>query len=162
MQFPLIIAGAVALLTIGASSVGAQSAPVPTNVTIDNFAFAPAEVSVPAGTTLTWVNAQNLRHTATADNGAWDSGILASNQSFHFKLDQVGDFTYHCDIHPDMVGVVHVTAAAAAQAPAVGEEPGAAAEGAPVVVVDQAPITDSAPAPVPTPTATPARAYDGY
>jgi plastocyanin len=161
MKFPLIIGGAIALLTMGAGSVGAQSAPAPAKVTIDNFAFAPAELTVPAGTTLTWVNAQNVRHTATADNSAWDSGILASNQSFQFTLDQVGDFTYHCDIHPDMVGVVHVTAAAA-QAPAVVEDPGAATEAAPVAVVDQAPTTNSVPAPAPAPTATPTRSYNGY
>lgn len=177
MKTPLIIVGAVALLAVGTSSAGAQSAASSAPVTIDNFAFAPAEVSVPAGTTLTWVNAQNVRHTATADNGAWDSGILANNQSFQFTLDQVGDFTYHCDIHPDMVGVVHVTAAAV-EAPAAIEEPAPVAETAPPAVIDEPAAVEPAPAPTlapaptpapaattapaPVPAATPAPAYYGY
>jgi plastocyanin len=152
MKFPMIIAGAVAMLAIGTSSVGAQSATSQSTVTIDNFVFAPAEVSVPAGTTLTWMNAQNVRHTSTADNGAWDSGILAANQSFQLKLDQVGDFTYHCDIHPDMVGVVHVTAAAD-PAPAVVEQR---------AVADQPSAPEPAKVSAPAPASTPAPAYYGY
>jgi plastocyanin len=153
MKLPVILASAAVLLTVGTSSVGAQSAGSQPTVTIDNFAFAPAEVSLPAGTTVTWVNAQNVRHTATADNGVWDSGILANNQSFQVKLDQVGDFTYHCDIHPDMVGVVHVTAAVVA-------DDSVARDAAPVEAPAPAPAPTAAPAPAPTPT--PTSSYYGY
>jgi plastocyanin len=142
-----VVAASLALLVVGASSAAAQSAPAPQTVSIDNFAFTPAEISVSTGTTVSWANKQNARHTTTADNGEWDSGILANDQSFELPFDRAGDFAYHCDIHPDMVGVVHVTAGAAA-APLVIDER-AAIEEEPVAVVNAEPAAEFDPPPAP-------------
>jgi plastocyanin len=164
MKFPTIVAGTFALLLVGVSTVAAQSAPAPQAVTIDNFSFAPAEITVAPGTTLTWTNQQNARHTTTADNGEWDSGILATNQTFSLTMDRVGDFAYHCDIHPEMVGIVHVTAAT----PAVAEAPVVEATPPSAVVEDQAAQSQAAPvvtAPQPTrvaPAPTPQSSSYGY
>jgi plastocyanin len=144
--------GGLALLAVTAASAGAQAAPSTQSVGINNFAFSPAEVTVPVGSSVTWTNQQNVRHTTTADSGVWDSDILASNASFSFTFQTPGDFTYHCDIHPDMLGVVHVVAAPAAA-------PDAAA-GASAVEATQA---SSAPAVAPVAVApTPTPQSDGY
>ncbi len=158
MKVPTILAAGLALLVVGVSSAAAQPAPAAQNTTIDvaidNFAFAPAEITVPAGTTVSWANRQAVRHTTTADHGEWDSSILTSGQTFQLTLDTVGDFAYHCDVHPDMTGVVHVTASAGAATADPASEPAASA------VPTTAPTPMAAPDPSVAPT--PRSAYYGY
>lgn len=102
----IVIAIAAALLS-AAPAAYAQATP---SVTIDNYAFAPAEITVPAGTTVTWTNAQGDDvHSSTSNDGLWDSGTLQTGESYKFTFQQPGDFAYACSIHPDMQGVVHVT-----------------------------------------------------
>jgi plastocyanin len=97
---------------------GRASAQASGSVTIDNFAFTPAELTVSAGATVTWNHAQSgVPHTTTSDTGAWDSNILSSGETFSFTFDTVGDFAYHCNVHPSMMAVVHVIAQAAPPAP---------------------------------------------
>jgi plastocyanin len=106
------LVASVAMVLVVSSASAAQS----TDVTIDNFAFQPAEVTVPVGSTLTWTNRQSAPHTTTSDTGVWDSGVLSNGGTFQLTLDQAGDFPYHCDVHPDMLGVVHVVADSGAPA----------------------------------------------
>jgi plastocyanin len=63
---------------------------------------------VAVGTTVTWTNNDTTAHTSTADNGQWSSGSLAPGQSFSTMMSTSGTFTYHCTIHPGMVGTVTV------------------------------------------------------
>jgi plastocyanin len=78
------VATLVASLSLVAGASAAAAAPLDAansqTVTIDNFAFAPADLAAPAGMTLTWTNLQNVRHTSTADNGLWDSDVLTNGQ----------------------------------------------------------------------------------
>lgn len=83
-------------------------------VTIKNFSFQPATLTVPAGTTVTWTNQDSVDHTSTSDTGVWDSGRLAPGQSFSFMFTQAGMFPYHCMIHPFMKGMIVVQASAVA------------------------------------------------
>jgi len=89
---------------------GASSAPAASGeqVTISDFKFAPETVTVSAGTTVTWTNADSTQHTATADDGSFDSGVLAQNATYSETFDTPGTYTYHCTIHPNMVGTVTV------------------------------------------------------
>jgi plastocyanin len=87
-------------------------------VTIVDFAFQPASLEVPAGTTVTWMNSGAATHTVSADNGAFDSGRLAPGTSFSQPFDTAGTFTYHCEIHPQMIGTIIVTVASGAPAAA--------------------------------------------
>lgn len=98
---------------------GTASAQAAASATIDNFAFNPAELTVTAGTTVTWTNNQGVPHTVTSDTaGVFDSGILNQGQSFSFTFNEAGGFAYHCEVHPTMRGVVQVQAAAAPPPPA--------------------------------------------
>ena len=78
-------------------------------VNISGFKFDPKELSVTAGTTVTWTNLDAAPHSSTADNGEWDSGALRKNDSFSFTFDTPGTYTYHCDYYVSMTGTITVT-----------------------------------------------------
>jgi plastocyanin len=74
--------------------------------------FSPNPIRVTVGSTLSWTNTTAPPHTATADNGAWDTGTIASGgSSAAVSFNTVGTFAYHCAIHPTMHGAVIVSAA---------------------------------------------------
>jgi plastocyanin len=76
---------------------------------IQNFVFEPAVVNIVQGTVVVWTNKQErLIHTATSNNGSWNSGRLALDQSFSFQFDTAGSYAYSCEIHPFMSGVINV------------------------------------------------------
>ena len=77
-------------------------------VTIVNFAFAPDVLEVPAGTTVVWTNEDGAPHTATADEGTFDSDRLDQGASFSYTFDTPGEYAYHCQYHP-MAGAITVT-----------------------------------------------------
>jgi plastocyanin len=80
-------------------------------VAMRDFEFQPAEIRVPRGARVTWVNCEPATldpHTSTADGGEWGSSLLNSGQSFSRVFDQTGRFDYHCAPHPFMRGVVIV------------------------------------------------------
>lgn len=81
------------------------------SVHIVDFAFSPPALTVPAGSTVTWTNTGAATHTTTADNGAWNSGPLRPGMTFAQTFATAGTFSYHCMIHPSMLGTVTVTAA---------------------------------------------------
>ncbi|HEY6421967.1 MAG TPA: cupredoxin family copper-binding protein [Pseudonocardiaceae bacterium] len=87
-----------------------QDAPVATNaVTIQNFAFTPATVTVKAGTTITWTNRDQDPHTVTAMAGPLRSPTLNTGESFHYTFTTPGRVDYLCTIHPFMTATVVVT-----------------------------------------------------
>ncbi|MBF9050116.1 copper-binding protein [Roseobacter sp. HKCCD9010] len=78
-------------------------------VTIQNFAFAPADVELGAGDFVVFTNADGAPHTATANDGFFDSGRLNQGDSFEVRMTDAGEFTYFCQFHPNMTGVIRVT-----------------------------------------------------
>ena len=79
-------------------------------VVIQNFSFKPAHITVKRGTRVTWINRDMTKHTATASNGAFDSGVLRPGQSYSHTFKTAGRTNnYHCEIHPFMRGSVTVT-----------------------------------------------------
>jgi plastocyanin len=82
--------------------------PGSTVVVIRRFAFGPAEVRVRAGERVTWINCDEDEHTSTADGGEWQSPLLAPGDAFTQTFDAPGEFAYHCEPHPFMVGRVIV------------------------------------------------------
>lgn len=81
-------------------------------VTINNFAFGPQNITVKAGTTVTWTNKDSASHTVTADQASADapaSQNLAQGQTYSFTFKKAGTYAYHCQIHPSMKGTVTVT-----------------------------------------------------
>ena len=100
-----LAAAAVAL----ALHVGAHGAPA-ASVEIRKFAFAPQEITVAPGTTVTWTNRDETPHTLAARDATFKSKALDTNDAFTFTFANAGDFAYFCTLHPFMTGVVHVRA----------------------------------------------------
>ena len=76
-------------------------------VTIKDFAFTPQVLTVKAGTTVTWTNEDSASHTITSA-GFFDSGTIATGQTFSKTFDQPGTYNYACSIHPSMKGKIIV------------------------------------------------------
>jgi len=73
------------------------------SVAIRDFTFAPGNLQVPAGATVTWTNSDDAPHTATSKDGSWDTGILNKGDSETITFDKAGDYEYYCKVHPNMI-----------------------------------------------------------
>ena len=96
------------------STAVAPSAPADSG-NLDIVDFAHNNLTVEAGTTVTWTNAGAVIHTTTSSDGSWDSDILQSGETFSFTFDQAGSFPYFCNIHPSMIATITVTSPPGAQ-----------------------------------------------
>jgi plastocyanin len=93
------------------SSGNNNTPPPPTNtVSIVNMSFSPANLTVKAGSTVTWTNNDNMDHTVTSDNGSFDSGHITMGSKYSKVFATTGSFPYHCTIHATMKGTITVTA----------------------------------------------------
>jgi photosystem II stability/assembly factor-like uncharacterized protein len=78
------------------------------DVAIMDFAFDPADLTVNPGDTVRWTNYDSVPHTSTSDSGIWDSGALNNGDSYSRAFPDLGNFPYHCTIHPTMTASVTV------------------------------------------------------
>ncbi len=103
-----------AALLVGTALVMIVAAgrPVPAagtvTISIDNFAFAPAELTVAPGTTVVWTNHDDIPHTVTSTDGVFKSHALDTNDSFSVTFEKAGSYRYFCSLHPHMVGTIKV------------------------------------------------------
>jgi len=113
----LRIASVATLLVLAMGCSSSPSAPTTTGTPVSivsgssdltTTAYNPNPVSVAVGGTVTWMNNDNTAHTSTADNGSWNSGSISPGGSFSMTFPAAGTFTYHCTIHPGMIGTVNV------------------------------------------------------
>jgi nitrite reductase (NO-forming) len=77
----------------------------------NNEAFVPPEISVSSSEgsiIVSWTNDDSTEHTVTADDGSFDSGPISPGDTFDNTFDSLGEFGYHCSIHPFMTGMVIV------------------------------------------------------
>ncbi len=96
--------------TLAQAAPAQLAATAPNSVTIDNFAFGPAAMTVAAGTKVTWTNRDDEPHTVVSadDPRVFKSGALDTGDSFSFTFDRPGTYRYFCSIHPHMTGTVVV------------------------------------------------------
>jgi plastocyanin len=92
-----------AMLALGA--VAAQDANV---VTIDNFTFSPKELTVPVGTTIRFVNHDDIPHTVFEKKLSFRSKALDTDDAYSYTFASAGSFDYFCSLHPHMVGKIIV------------------------------------------------------
>jgi plastocyanin len=76
-------------------------------VSIDNFTFAPVELKVKVGDTVTWTNHDDIPHTVVSA-GKFRSKTLDTDNSFSFTFAVAGDYKYFCSLHPHMTGLIKV------------------------------------------------------
>jgi plastocyanin len=92
----------------GKSPASAQQKPAMMEVKIDNFSFGPATTTVAVGTTVTWVNRDDIPHTAVSTDGVFKSKVMDTDEKFSFTFSKAGTYAYFCSIHPKMTGTVVV------------------------------------------------------
>jgi plastocyanin len=88
----------------------AQQKPETAEVKIDNFSFGPGILTVPVGSTVTWINRDDIPHTvvSTDDSKTFKSKVLDTDEKFSFTFTKAGNYPYFCSIHPKMTGKVVV------------------------------------------------------
>jgi len=78
-------------------------------VTIADYTYEPADLTVPVGTKVTFTNKDSTPHTATStQQGAFDSGSIDTGKSGTITLEKGGSFAYYCAFHPFMKGTITV------------------------------------------------------
>jgi plastocyanin len=102
-----IAAVAIVVVTALVSAVHVPAA-IPVAVGIKDFEFSPPSLTVPAGTTVTWTNNGERRHTVTSTTGAFGSTGLSNGDTFAQTLTQPGAYQYFCSLHPRMQASVIV------------------------------------------------------
>ena len=102
-----VLATAVPELTAAGEAVVAAATNTAT-VNIDNFAFAPATLTVTAGATVTWKNEDDSPHRIGDKTGTFKSAALDTDDTFSHTFAAPGEYPYICTIHPYMVGKIIV------------------------------------------------------
>ncbi len=106
------VSDAKAARTARGESVGSQ-AQAGSSVTVKLFQYQPARIQVKAGTTVTWMNEDEIFHTVTAwepekEGGRFDAALDGKGKSFSFTFSQPGIYSYYCDRHEHMRGEIEV------------------------------------------------------
>lgn len=79
-------------------------------VSVENFTFTPASLTVEVGTTVTWTNADDIPHAVAASDKSFRSRALDTDEHFSFTFRQPGAYAYFCSLHPHMTGQIIVAA----------------------------------------------------
>src|SRR6476469_8385367 len=108
-QAAALVSSALMLSGVAAMSRAAP-APAPAAVQIGNFTFNSKLVTVKAGTTVTWTNADDIPHTVVSRDGLFKSKVLDTGDRFSFTFAKAGQFGYFCSLHPHMTGTIVVRA----------------------------------------------------
>ena len=77
-------------------------------VVIENFSFAPATLTVKAGTKVTWINRDDVPHTVNENDKRFKSSTLDTDDRFSYTFSSPGTFSYFCALHPKMTGQIIV------------------------------------------------------
>jgi plastocyanin len=102
LRLSLAVAAAI-LLQFGGAELHAETIAV----SIDNFTFAPVELKVKIGDTITWTNHDDIPHTVVSA-GKFRSKTLDTDNAFSFTFTAAGDYKYFCSLHPHMTGMIKV------------------------------------------------------
>ncbi|HEY8672025.1 MAG TPA: cupredoxin family copper-binding protein [Terriglobales bacterium] len=101
-----MLIGPVVGAMLAVAAVAAQDAA--NVVSIDNFTFTPPELTVAVGTTVKWVNHDDIPHLVVNKDKVFRSKALDTDDSYSFTFTSAGTFNYFCGLHPQMVGKVIV------------------------------------------------------
>jgi len=85
-----------------------QSGTAANQVVIENFSFAPATLTVKAGTKVTWINRDDVPHTVNENDKRFKSGTMDTDEQFSYTFSSPGTFSYFCALHPRMTGQIIV------------------------------------------------------
>ena len=91
--------------TLASMAVPVHAATI--QISMENLAISPAEVSAKVGDTVEWINKDEFAHTATARNGDFDVNLLPKT-SATFVVKKAGTVDYYCRYHPNMTATLKI------------------------------------------------------
>jgi plastocyanin len=100
----------VALRESAPAGTSATSAPDTVVVTIEQFKYQPAAITIKTGDVVVFRNTDQVEHTLTSDSGAFESPLIKPGATWSFRFAAAGSYAYHCLPHPFMKAVIHVQA----------------------------------------------------
>jgi plastocyanin len=86
----------------------AADGPASAQIKIDNFTFGPTSLTVSSGTTVTWVNNDDVPHTVVSDDKVFRSKALDTDDKFSYTFTMPGTYNYFCSVHPKMTAKIVV------------------------------------------------------
>lgn len=110
----LVFCAVVTVLSAGCTSSSNPSpGPVTStsnqnSVSVQNYAFSPASLTIQKGANVTWKNDDSVQHTIVSDTQAFTSPTLNKGDVYTFQFNNTGTFPYHCSIHTYMIGTITV------------------------------------------------------
>jgi amicyanin len=109
MRYGRGLRATLAILALVAGLASGQALAADAQVKIANFTFDPPTLTVKAGTTVTWVNADDIPHVVSEKDGKFRSSALDTDDKFSQTFSTAGTVEYFCAIHPHMTGKIVVT-----------------------------------------------------
>jgi len=101
----------LALMFMGGDDGDGDNGPGPNEVWIDDLTFGPFNLTVSVGATVTWTNNDAVSHAVSSDDvGLFESDTMTNGETFQFTFTEMGQYFYHCALHPEMHGVITVVA----------------------------------------------------
>jgi plastocyanin len=100
-----MLAGPVVGALLACRMVAAEEAKM---VTIDNFTFSSKDLTVAVGSTVRWINHDDILHSVVAKSAAFRSKALDTDDVYSFTFTSAGTFDYLCGQHPLMTGTIIV------------------------------------------------------
>ncbi len=98
----------VITLSVTVLSFAPSARAITYEVEIEDFAFNPGRLHINIGDAIEWRNRDAIMHSSTSDDGIWDSGLLATDQTYTFVFTTEGIYPYHCTPHPFMMDTIVV------------------------------------------------------
>jgi plastocyanin len=86
----------------------AADGPASAQIKIDNFTFGPTSLTVSSGTTVTWINNDDVPHTVVSDDKVFKSKALDTDDKFSYTFTKPGTYNYFCSVHPKMTAKIVV------------------------------------------------------
>ena len=86
----------------------AADEPASAQIKIDNFTFGPTSLTVASGTTITWINNDDVPHTVVSDDKVFRSKALDTDDKFSYTFTKPGTYNYFCSVHPKMTAKIVV------------------------------------------------------
>ena len=109
MRYDHGLRATLAMVAVLAGLASGQALAADAQVKIANFTFDPPTLTVKAGTTVTWINADDIPHLVSEKDGKFRSSALDTNDKFSQTFSTAGTVEYFCAIHPHMTGKIVVT-----------------------------------------------------
>jgi plastocyanin len=102
----LVIAMVAGRARNSSSAAAAEKPAAETAVKIDNFTFSPNTLTLPVGSTVHWINKDDIPHNVVSEDKSFKSKVMDTDEQFSYTFTKPGTYTYFCSIHPKMTGKI--------------------------------------------------------